>query len=262
MLLDDRSHLSRLSTLIESNNLTEIDNFSKSPVVAESFDAFHRVALQSPPLRTGRVKTPNREPILPLPSAPGQNKKKGHSTSTWFLRPMYDDDDISLDCDGTVKAGTLSALVERLTLDYLSMFSRHYPPFVQSLIIDTAEPPQEVKFRHAFLTTFKSFTTADMVFDQLVGRFKMPPPVYLSEDEIEEWREKKQKSTQQRVLTLFTMWLEDHHLVKEDPHIVHRLQGFLQSITDPHPLAIPAKLIIEATERLVGTKFILALHPF
>jgi hypothetical protein len=58
MLLDDRSHLSRLSTLIESNNVTEIDNFSKSPVVTESFDAFHRVALQSPALRTGRVKTP------------------------------------------------------------------------------------------------------------------------------------------------------------------------------------------------------------
>jgi son of sevenless-like protein len=80
----------------------------------------------------------------------------------------------------------------------------------------------------------------------------MPPPACLSEDEIEEWREKKQKSIQQRVLTLFTMWLEDHNMIKEDLHIVHRLQGFLQSITDPHPLAIPAKLILEAIERLVG----------
>jgi son of sevenless-like protein len=62
------------------------------------------------------------------------------------------------------------------------------------------------------------------------------PPVYLSEDEFEEWKEKKQGSTQQRVLTLFTMWLEDHNMIKEDPHIVHRLQGFLQSIIDPHPI--------------------------
>lgn len=236
MLLDDRSHLSRLSTLIESNNVTEIDNFSKSPVVTEAFDAFHRVALQSPALRTGRVKTPNWEPVPPFPSATfpstsGQVCKRNRTASAWFLRPMYDDDDIGLDHDGTVKAGTLPALVERLTLDYL-------------------KSSQENKFRHAFLTTFKSFTTADMVFDQLVGRFKMAPPVYLSEDEIEEWREKKQKSTQQRVLTLFTMWLEDHNMIKEDPHIVYRLQGFLQSIIDPHPLAIPAKLILEAIERL------------
>jgi len=129
MLLDDRSHLSRLSTLIESNNVTEIDNFSKSPIVAESFDAFHRVALQSPALRTGRVKTPIKETAQPLSflSAPPQTYKKSQSMSTWFLGPTYDDDDINLDYDGTVKAGTLPALVERLTLDHLSTFAYHRP---------------------------------------------------------------------------------------------------------------------------------------
>lgn len=101
-----------------------------------------------------------------------------------------------------------------------------------------------------------------MVFDQLVGRFNITPPVYLSEDEFEEWREKKQRSTQQRVLTLFTMWLEDHNMIKDDPHIVHRLQGFLRSIVDPHPLTIPAKLIIEAIQRLVGVKINLTLSSF
>ena len=100
-----------------------------------------------------------------------------------------------------------------------------------------------------------------MVFDQLVGRFNIPPPGCLSEDEIHEWREKRQKSTQQRVLTLFTIWLEDHNLIKDDPHIVPRLQGFLQSIADPHPLAIPAKLILAAIERLVGKRTIPALAP-
>ena len=135
-------------------------------------------------------------------------------------------------------------------------------PFGSDLTVYTIGPSQEIKFRHVFLTTFKSFTTADMVFDKLVGRFRTAPPIYLSEDELEEWREKKQRSTQQRVLTLFTMWLEDHNMIKEDPHIVHRLQGFLQSIVDPHPLAIPAKLIIEAIERLVGVKIDLTLNLF
>ena len=101
-----------------------------------------------------------------------------------------------------------------------------------------------------------------MVFDQLVGRFKLEPPVYLSETEFEEWDEKKRRSTQQRVLTLFTMWLEDHNMIREDPHIVHRLRGFLQSIVDPHPLAIPAKLINEAIDRLVGTKIIFDSYSF
>jgi len=268
MLLDDRSHLSRLSTLIESNNVTEIDNFSKSPIVTESFDAFHRIALQSPAPRTGRMRTPIRETTPPLPSitfssASPQTGQKNQTASTWFLRPTYDDDDIILDYDGTVKAGTLIALVERLTLDYLSTFAHHHVLFLydQSLTDHTTESYQEIRFRHAFLTTFKSFTTPDMIFDQLVGQFKMAPPLNLSEDELEEWREKKQRSTQQRVLTLFTMWLEDHNMVKEDPHIVHRLQAFLQLIVDPHPLAIPAKLIIEAIERLVGVNIDLRLAP-
>ena len=137
MLLDDRSHLSRLSTLIESNNLTEIDNFSKSPVVAESFDAFHRVALQSPPLKKGRVKTSNRDSVTPLPSAAfppasEQTGKKVCAVPAWFLRPTYDDDHINFDYDGTVKAGTLPALVERLTLDYLSMLFHNHHPFDQN----------------------------------------------------------------------------------------------------------------------------------
>lgn len=126
MLLDDRSHLSRLSTLIESNNVTEIDNFSKSPIVTESFDAFHRLALQSPALRTGRIRTPVGETF---PSASPQTGKRNRTASAWFLRPTYDDDDINLDYDGTIKAGTLPALVERLTLDYLSMFAENHSPF-------------------------------------------------------------------------------------------------------------------------------------
>jgi son of sevenless-like protein len=113
------------------------------------------------------------------------------------------------------------------------------------------ESSEETRFRHAFLTTFKSFTTGDMVFDQLVGQFNLAPPMHLSDDEFDEWREKKQRSTQQRVLTLFTMWLEDHNMIKEDSHIVHRLAAFLRSIVDPHPLAIPAKLILGAIDRLV-----------
>lgn len=33
----------------------------------------------------------------------------------WYLRPVYDSADIQIDTDGTVKAGTVSGLVDRLT---------------------------------------------------------------------------------------------------------------------------------------------------
>ena len=99
--------------------------------MTKSFDAFHRVALQSPALRTGRIKTPIKEatPALPFLSASPQTCKKSQTVSAWFLRPTYDHDDINLDHDGVVKAGTLPALVERLTLDHLSMFA-HYRAFL------------------------------------------------------------------------------------------------------------------------------------
>lgn len=36
-------------------------------------------------------------------------------TKPWYLRPTYDEKEILIDPDGTVRGGTISALVERLT---------------------------------------------------------------------------------------------------------------------------------------------------
>lgn len=123
LLLDDSSSLTRLSTLIESHNTAELDVFAHSPL--ESVDAFSRLAVKSPlpqevaarmrPLvviknsETGGRVSPAMSP-MPSPRL----------ASSWFMRPSYDEDDMRLDYDGTVKAATLPALVERLALDYLS----------------------------------------------------------------------------------------------------------------------------------------------
>ena len=40
----------------------------------------------------------------------------------WYLRPAYLGDEIKLDCDGSVTAGTLEALVERLTVEPFSAY--------------------------------------------------------------------------------------------------------------------------------------------
>jgi len=137
---------------------------------------------------------------------------------------------MKLEYDGTVKAATLPALVERLTLDYL-------------------KSSEETKFRHTFLMTYRTFTTADEVLDLIISRFNMECPPGLGDDEVEEWKERKLRTTQHRILTLITMWIEDHSLVLEEPKVARRLKEFLVGITEPAPLVLTANLMIQALHR-------------
>ena len=41
--------------------------------------------------------------------------KLNAKTKPWYLRPNYEDSEIQIDPDGKVRAGTVAALVERLT---------------------------------------------------------------------------------------------------------------------------------------------------
>jgi hypothetical protein len=110
---------------------------------------------------------------------------------------------------------------------------------------------QEKTFRQAFLTTFRSFAAPDQVFDLLVEQYEMDHPATLTTTEFEEWKEKRLRPTQGRVLTVFTMWLEDFGLLEDEPHIAGRLTNFLQLILTPPSLALSAKLILQSVERLV-----------
>jgi son of sevenless len=116
---------------------------------------------------------------------------------------------------------------------------------------------QETLFRNTFLMTFRSFTTPERLFELLVDRYQMDQSGNLSLEEFEEWKEKKLRSTQKRVLTVLTMWLEDHRLLDEEPHMAKQLTEFLSLIVTPEPLAITAKLMLESLERLVSTVLIM-----
>ena len=50
------------------------------------------------------------------------NARKAQAQLPWYLKPEFTGDQIELDHDGSVKAGTLKALVERLTIEPLSTF--------------------------------------------------------------------------------------------------------------------------------------------
>ena len=109
----------------------------------------------------------------------------------------------------------------------------------------------ETSYRNTFLTTFRTFTTADVVFDKLTSLYRMEPPQSLNQAEIREWKEKRLSVVQKRVLTVLTMWLEDHGLLDQEPHIAQRLTDFLVLIVEPAPLALTAKLMLKSLERLV-----------
>ncbi|EDR13329.1 uncharacterized protein LACBIDRAFT_230493, partial [Laccaria bicolor S238N-H82] len=133
--------------------------------------------------------------------------------------------DILIEPDGSVRGGTVPALVERLT----------------------AHEQADTTFTKAFLMTYKSFTTLNGLFDTLVDRFRIQPPENLTPAEYEEWGKLKQHVIQMRYMfpdllrydpssfsrrvinTLKSMVVDDDVLDKEDAYILDRMKEFISS---------------------------------
>ena len=112
------------------------------------------------------------------------------------------------------------------------------------------EAADDTKYRNVFLMTFRTVTTADTLFDMLVQRYHQESPEKLSIAEFQEWRNHA-IGIQKSVLTICAMWLEDHRLLEEEPHIARRMTEFLRLIVLP-PLSTMAKQLIQTIERLVS----------
>lgn len=97
--------------------------------------------------------------------------------------------------------------------------------------------------------TFRTFTTADELFDMLVETYRMDHPKDLATAEFEEWKGHL-IATQRQVLEVFAMWLEDHRLLEHEPQIASRLSEFLRLILAP-PHAAMARLLQKTIQRLV-----------
>jgi son of sevenless len=96
--------------------------------------------------------------------------------------------------------------------------------------------------------TFRTFTTADTLFDMLVQKYCEDSHENLT---VAEFQERGHHiGIQRNVLTIFTMWLEDHQLLEEEPHIAQRMTEFLRLIISP-PLSTMATHLIQTIERLV-----------
>ena len=54
------------------------------------------------------------------------------------------------------------------------------------------------------------------------------------------------------VLTILTMWVENHGMLQDDPQVVLRLKDFLSMIVSPPTLALSAKLLLQSIDKLVS----------
>jgi hypothetical protein len=127
----------------------------------------------------------------PVPATPDD-------TVPWYLRPNYDPSEIIIDPDGSVRGGTVPALVERLTAH------EHGGTSCERIIRDSSDQPlvgerlTDPQFIKTFLMTFKSFTTLDELFNLLVARFNTEPPLNLSTPEHQNWVKLKRRIIQAR----------------------------------------------------------------
>ncbi|KAI6166678.1 ras GEF [Pisolithus thermaeus] len=130
-------------------------------------------------------------------------------TKPWYLRPNHDPAEVLIDPDGTVRGGTVSALVERLTAH------------------EYADP----KFNRAFLMTFRSFTTLDELLKLLIDRFWIQPPPNLDTEELGHWRRFKQYVVRMRVInTLKSMIQDGDVLEKEELGILDDMAEFASQV--------------------------------
>lgn len=111
----------------------------------------------------------------------------GRDDVPWYLEPDYDCE-VVYDAKHHLRGGTLQALVERLTYH------------------NSMNPT----FNTAMLLTFRSFTTPQELFQELVRRFGIQPPEGLSQDEFIRWTDQKQKLVRLRVVNIMKKWLDEY----------------------------------------------------
>ncbi|KAH7338886.1 ras guanine nucleotide exchange factor domain-containing protein [Rhizoctonia solani] len=152
----------------------------------------------------------------------------------WYLKPVHSSatGEIVLDPDGSVRAGTLQAIVERLTCEAPSR-------------------SQELALRRDVLFTYEAFTTSQQLFDLITDQYSLEPPRELDESQFVDWKENKLRPTQARVLDVLGAWLELPRLYQDDPELIPRMREFLQFVTKPESLASEARRHLKTIEQLI-----------
>lgn len=100
-------------------------------------------------------------------------------------------DELELASDGSIKGGTLPALVERLTVhDTLGIRPKGK---LKEKNINPCLFFTDTNFIATFLLTYRSFCTTEEVVSLLEARYNLRPPERLTPEQLEMWTERKQK---------------------------------------------------------------------
>ncbi|KAG2214274.1 hypothetical protein INT47_000830 [Mucor saturninus] len=197
----------RSSAPVTQNQPAVLSEEGKSPSTAKLKQFFGddplstegRVTKDEETVEEGGV--PRKEPQKQQEGGPQQQQQQGEEES--YLQYDYSPNEIVFTLDGSVKGGTLPALVERMTLhDYLDM-----------------------NFNNTFLLTYRSFCTSMELLELLEARYNIKPPHGLSSQQLEIWTTKKQKLIRLRVFNVLKIWLEQYYY-EEDSVILDRLLFF------------------------------------
>ena len=268
VVVDDNMTLSQISTLIRSTNFKQMDNLATScsdtPFRAISNAVFKPVQEDKLPKKISETRGIPFISISGIDSEVGNHNVQGEviepggqvidiirspSDSTpWYLRPQYADQ-LDIDGKGNVRSGSLQSLFEMLTFppkptSELGEAQACYASDADELV----ELAQHKNFTNVFLMTFRTFTTADHLFEMLVERFHLEPNRSLTESEFLNWKANLRIPVQRLVLEIFNKWLESYQLLEEEPHIAQCLKRFLNLTNSlPHN----KNTIIQTIDRMV-----------
>lgn len=106
-----------------------------------------------------------------------------------------------------------------------------------------------------FLATFRTFAKPEDVFRLLVDQYEMNHPPNLTDEEFDDWKVRKLRPTQRRVLQTMDEWLEHHHMLHEEPQVARQLQQFLNLVKTPPEMVQLAYDTLRTLERLVSSSF-------
>ncbi|PVU88522.1 hypothetical protein BB561_005804 [Smittium simulii] len=159
---------------------------------------------------------------------PSQNYENSYvissaSTQPWYLQPEFLNDNAILFLDGSLKAATLSAMVERLT----------------------AHDVLDSRFVNSFMLTYHSFTTTPRLFGLLFDRYTISPPPGLRQNEIQFWKERKLDTVRLRVFNILKLWLREHFypLIGGDIEALEMLKVFACAVMADSQPTLAEKLV-------------------
>ncbi|WWC71747.1 uncharacterized protein I206_105706 [Kwoniella pini CBS 10737] len=233
-LVPQRSRTSSTTSLAYQQ--TESDSGSQKGNRTSILKAFRRNRADSD--ADGRGSQRNKTPSKKLAKLLGEDMSQipinasvpppAPPETPWYLSDDFIPGEIIFDDKGGVKAGSLRALVVRLT-----QHSSTDTPFFQ-----------------AFLLTFRSFTNAHELFEHLIERYNISLPDGLNLEQAHEWKVKKQAPIRLRVANALRTWLERHYIDHTDSEVLDRIEEFANTTL----LANGSELMSKQLLTLVGKR--------